>query len=604
MNKLLCSMVLFLALGFMSIPSKVYADTLDVAVQPVGNLNTVINGDTVTGGTRANPDRVYRLKRGVVYQLTEPIKVNGNLNIIAEDGTTRPPVLAPAILTDGSSIDHFFNFIGKGAVIDISNIYMLSVRSDQTWLGWSAGMRLNADSISLKLRGVIFDAFSESGIRVYSHWTKIDVQDCTFRNLQQSGSWFGGQPFMTDEVNHIDTVKFINNTFFACGSYLWSIRGYDNYALFEHNTVVYGIVNPFLAGRAENMHVKNNIFYSMHSFGGNPDHVFGGWFLNYPDTISSGIVHLRANDSVSSYYYGYNPNYLDNPDSLVAFTGPESYAKNGVTTEMLSVPNRTMDIANNSYFWPKTLTDYYTAYNDTVQSYDSVSTNTGTYYMLRKAILPKFITGYAQMVIDSILAPGGATVNVVNNEESDPGYNSTITDFASTVVKYVNKIITGTLDSAWHFKPNGALYPPVWPLPEDLSYTNTAMQSAGMDGFALGDLNWFPTQKEAWKLTGVVKDPGSLTPDTYSLSEAYPNPFNPETNIKFNIAKSGTVRLVVYNILGQKVRTLLNDEVTAGQYTAKWDGRDEYGMSVSSGVYFFQLESGSFNMTKKMVLMK
>jgi hypothetical protein len=586
----------------MSIPSQVYADTLDVAVQPVGNINTVINSDTVAGGFRAHPDRVYRLARGVIYQMTEPIKINGNLNIIAAEGTTRPPVLAPAILTDGSSIDHFFDFIGANSNIDISNLYLLSVRSDQSWLGWSAAMRVNADHIAIKLRGVIFDAFSEAGIRVSAHWTKLDVQDCTFRNLQQSGSWFGGQPFMTDQVNHMDTVKFINNTFFACGSYLWSIRGYDKYSLFEHNTVVYGIVNPFLTPRTMNQHVKNNIFYSLNSMGGTPQHILEAWLSNYPDTTSSGILMLREKDTVSSWYYGYNPN----PDSLNAFTGSDAYVDTprGVTSDMLITQLRTIDVANNSYFWPKALTDYYKAYNDTVASYDSVASNTGTYYLKRTLTLPKFMTDYTRMVIDSLLTPHGATVNVVNNNESDPGFNSDITNFASKVVEYVNKIVTNKLDSAWHYKPNGALYPPVWPLPENLAYTNTTMQSAGMDGFALGDLNWFPTQKEAWKLTGVVKDPGSLVPDAYSLSEAYPNPFNPETNIKFNIAKAGNVKLVVYNILGQKVRTLLDNELTAGQFTAKWDGRDDYGFNVSSGVYFFQLESGSFNMTKKMVLMK
>jgi len=596
-------MVLLLVLGLVSVPvSKTYAvaDTVDVAATPAGNINTVINGDTTTSGARNNPDRFYRLKRGSVYQVTEPIKVNGDLHIIATEGTTRPPVLAPAILTDNSSIDHFFNFVGADANITINDLYLLSVRSDQQTLGWSAGIRVNNNHISLKLRGVVFEAFSEAGIRIYANWTKLDVQDCNFRNHQHGTSYFGGQPFMTDAPNHLDTVKFINNTFIANNAYLWSVRGYDVYSLFEHNTVIYGIVNPFLIRQGSHLHLRDNIFYAMHSYGGIPDHMINAWFLNYPDTVSSGIIHIRTRDTVSSYYY-YN--------GASAITGPEAYVdeSNGVTSDMLLPEGRVYEISHNSYYWPQELKDFYKTWNDTVATIDTIETTGGGKYGIKRYLyFPTWMTDYCKNItFDSLLA-GKAKLQISDNNETDPEFNSTVNAHITNVIDYIRKIANGTLDNPWHWPTTGSLYPPAWPLTEDLAYSNTAMQSAGHDGFALGDLNWFPTQKDNWfeDLTGVVKDPGSLTPDTYSLSEAYPNPFNPETNIKFNIAKSGTVRLVVYNILGQKVRTLLNDEVTAGQYTAKWDGRDEYGMSVSSGVYFFQLESGSFNMTKKMVLMK
>ena len=132
----------------------------------------------------------------------------------------------PAILTDNSSIDHFFEFIGKGANVSLTNLYILSQRADNNWLGWSDGIRVNADSVKFVLRGVIFDGFSDAGIRIDRQWTKLDVQDCIFRNHQHSGAWFGGQPFMTGSPIALDTVKFINNTFFANNSYSWSIRGY------------------------------------------------------------------------------------------------------------------------------------------------------------------------------------------------------------------------------------------------------------------------------------------------------------------------------------------------------------------------------------------
>lgn len=594
MRKFFYLSVLVLMAALFSMPILAQPDTLDITPNPVGNINTVINGDTTAGGLRAHPERVYRLGRGFVYQVTEPIKINGPLKVVATEGTDRPPVLAPAILGDNSSIDHFFEFRGKGAAVELSNIYLLSVRSDQNWLGWSAGIRIQADSIQLKLRGVIFDAFSESGIRVYSHWTKLDVQDCYFRNHQHSSSWFGGQPFMTDAPNHMDTVVFINNTFFANNSYSFSIRGYDRFSRFEHNTMVYGTVNPFLVRQASHLWMKNNLFYDMHAMGGNPEHVINGWFLNYPDTVASGIIHIRTRDSVSAWFHSIA--------AEVPITGPEAYLDEarGVTSDLVSASNRWYDISNNAYFWSQELKDFYTSWNDTVQTRDTVISNTGTvHYVPRTLTLPVWITEYSQYSFDSLLA-GLANITMVNNIEADPAFNTDIMNFKSSLIDYVRKISqTGGPDVPWHYPSVGSLYPPAWPLPENLRYTNSALMTAGSDGLPLGDLNWFPELKP----TGV-KPNSKIIPEKFSLSETYPNPFNPETFVKFNIPLATSVKIVVYNLLGQKVKTLFDGELKAGGYNASWNGTDDYGNHVSSGIYFMSLESQSYKAIRKMVLMK
>lgn len=596
MKNLFCSLLFFAMAVLIALPTLAQSDTLDITPTPVGNINEVINGDTTAGGLRANPERVYRLGRGFVYLVTEPIRINGPINIVATDGTDRPPVLAPATLPDDSNIDHFFEFIGKGAAIDIRDIYLLSIRTDQNWLGWSAGMRIQADSISLKLRGVIFDAFSEAGIRVYANWTKVDVQDCYFRNHQHSSSWFGGQPYMTDAPNAMDTVKFINNTFFANNSYSWSIRGYDKYSVFEHNTMVLGTVNPFLIRQASNIHMKNNLFYAMHAMGGNPEHVINGWFLNYPDTASSSIYRVRGTDSVS---------FWSQDVWGATISGPEAYVDEaqGVTLAMLDPSLRTYDVRNNAYLWPQQLTDFYNAWNDTVVTQDSVTLPDGSRDLLtRKLYFPTWISDYAQWTLDTLLA-GVSNITYSNNFEADPEFDASVTDHLDNLINYVRKIAqTGGPDSTWHYPNVGSLYPPAWPLPENLAFSNTALQNAGTDGYALGDLNWFPDQKEQWA-TGV-EEISSEIPDGFSLSDAYPNPFNPETKINFNLAKSSNVKIIVYNILGQKVKTLVNQQLNAGSYSTTWNGRDDYERQVASGVYLYSLETESFKTTKKVMLMK
>ena len=89
-----------------------------------------------------------------------------------------------------------------------------------------------------------------------------------------------------------------------------------------------------------------------------------------------------------------------------------------------------------------------------------------------------------------------------------------------------------------------------------------------------------------------------------SLMNNYPNPFNPETKINYSLAEDGNVELTVYNIKGQKVRTLINNNVEAGEHSVIWNGNDEKGNKVSSGVYFYSLRTEGGVLNKKMLLLK
>jgi len=104
--------------------------------------------------------------------------------------------------------------------------------------------------------------------------------------------------------------------------------------------------------------------------------------------------------------------------------------------------------------------------------------------------------------------------------------------------------------------------------------------------------------------TGVEERPGNLLPDQYRLYQNYPNPFNPVTNIAYNIPTRSHVTIEVYNILGQKIRTLVDETKSAGDYYATWDGDESYGQKVSTGIYFYRFQSGDFVETKKMILLK
>jgi len=91
---------------------------------------------------------------------------------------------------------------------------------------------------------------------------------------------------------------------------------------------------------------------------------------------------------------------------------------------------------------------------------------------------------------------------------------------------------------------------------------------------------------------------------TFSLNQNYPNPFNPSTTINFTISEAGSVQLKIYNIEGQLVKSLLNERKTAGEYSVKWNGTNNSGNKISSGVYFYKLTSNNISETKRMILLK
>jgi len=99
-------------------------------------------------------------------------------------------------------------------------------------------------------------------------------------------------------------------------------------------------------------------------------------------------------------------------------------------------------------------------------------------------------------------------------------------------------------------------------------------------------------------------------PNVYTLSQNYPNPFNSATTIKYQLPKDGKVALEIYNLTGQKVKTLADEKLSVGFYTASWDGKDSQGRAVVGGIYFYRIvvetDSGEDNFvsTKKLIILK
>ena len=103
--------------------------------------------------------------------------------------------------------------------------------------------------------------------------------------------------------------------------------------------------------------------------------------------------------------------------------------------------------------------------------------------------------------------------------------------------------------------------------------------------------------------TGVEELEETL-PGSYNLSQNYPNPFNPSTKVEYNIPVYSFVNITIYDILGRKIKTLVNEFQNAGRYIVNWDGCDDYGKRVASGIYFCKMNSENYSSIRKMNLLK
>jgi hypothetical protein len=99
-------------------------------------------------------------------------------------------------------------------------------------------------------------------------------------------------------------------------------------------------------------------------------------------------------------------------------------------------------------------------------------------------------------------------------------------------------------------------------------------------------------------VVGII-DKAPVQPKEFVLSQNYPNPFNPSTTIKYSLPKAGTVKLTVYNAIGSKVSTLIDEYKGAGNYSVQFNG-----YNLASGIYLYRLESGDFSAVKKFILLK
>ena len=557
--KYLAVLMMASLLVFVTVPFTALAqDMLDVPTiwdgSVDGALRRFIEADTNADGTRKNPNRVYRLERGGLYWMDASQPIKFNLTMVAEDNDpanpTNPPCLVPTILGDGSSVGNWFD-IQKGN-LTLRNIIFKTIRPDFQQVPWNGStFNISGDSIRVHVSHCVFEYMTGGqSFAIGGKWSKVYLMDNIFRNGQHPGSWFGGGASIFSPVE-VDTCVLTNNTMFYCGGYLTGPnRNYSKYVHIEHNTVFVNHVNPLYAPYVSNAVIKNNIWYSTCSMGVTEVEREGGWF-DWKGAVTSTIsIDTIATDVATNY---------------------------GLTES-----GRHMWVYNNAYYWPQAIKDMW-ARQDTVIKYQPSWMNTRTAAMFADdANYPHLLEG--------------------NNVEADPGFGAAEMGQVDSMAHYAELIRTNTQTNfLGYFNPGGDVFAVVWPVPENLAYSNTMLQTHASDGLPVGDLNWFPDKRKQWAfvLTGVAPEPTGELPQVFALSQNYPNPFNPTTKIEFSIPQQSNVELKVYNILGQEVASLVNETMQPGRYVVPFDAS-----KLASGMYIYKLRAGDYVSARKMMLLK
>ena len=569
-------------------PNKLAAqtsDTLVVFASPISDTNTL---DAVVAADQAGAHHlVYKLvSTDTPYVFNATVVVNNNvtfLGVLGKDG--RPPCIQPNVLSDGSVPGHLFTFTQAGSTVRIENLYLLgvSVNNSVSW-GDGFGVTITADNVKCYINNVIFEQWGQFGINYSGKWDSFWITNCKFRNFVNPGSGYTGEAFRNrNDLGRFptDTLVMKYNTFLALNGYVAApvTTGPLTYWDFEHNTIVGVYKNPFFAMNATNWICQHNIFYATYSGG------MGNGEYPYWDRIwTPGIGAIIDLDTLSK--------------ANAADFGVDTTKSNW---SALAEGKRVIHVNDNIYFRPSSITNFINAINDTVKS------TADTLYQV------DWMNAITQgLFADHNMWPG---LQDIGNQNVDPGFGSGVAAMIGAPGTTIpagdgigllpwllqSRSNGGVATDLWGYMQSAPNYSsgnwvPAWPLPEQAS--NDLKYSASLtatDGMKYGDPYWF-----TGNITTGVKQVKSSTPDKFSLNDNYPNPFNPSTNISFSLSKEGNVSLSIYNVMGQLIKTVVDNS-----YMGKGEHQFNVNMdNFATGIYFYTLRQGSNVITKKMVLLK
>jgi len=530
-------------------------------------LNTFIMGDTLANGARRDSNVVYVLQRGGIYLCQTAITNRWPLRLQTHDTTAGVSNPIVYLYPNATTLNPPGTFVTMRGDLSIKNVIMSGyfepgnyVLKDTAYLNHLQGSLFNTAvaGLTLTLDSCILSSTNGNHVRTDQPLKTMRITNCVFGDMGFLGrSNLGAGKAIDIRAGSIDSFIVMNNTFVNWQDRI--IRHFSSTAniqllRFEHNTCVNGMSyhGMLSLGRTgKQVTIKDNLFFDPFAAGSDTDAVRQSEFTDSGELDAFGFARMSwilsvPNDTtqwaVAKNYYVISP-------------AGQAFYDSASVWPIVANPALTEGAKLTHHINGKLGADSATAFTKVTTTLPNI---------------PKLLTALMKWYRTPIASLGAGKTKATNTW----GYAY---DYDRRSVEYYRD----TLDCAYS--------------------TSDPIYSAATGGYPVGDLNWFPARYAAWKgdptvgvdvMTGVV-------PETFALEQNYPNPFNPTTEIAFALPKASQVSIEVYNLLGQKVATLLDAVKDAGSHTVSFDAK-----GLASGVYFYRLTAGAQVMTKKMMLMK
>ncbi len=522
----------------------------------------IIADTTAQGGIPA--DRVYELQGGQVYFAQQTFYVAEEYHLRLRSSSDEKAIiyLYPTGTGDDPQNPPGYLFRTRGGDLTMEGIALVGIFEpiDSNFFNMQGGMlRSDNEGSSFYIDDCIFSNISGQVLRTNASTKTVKFTDCILTNLGNlaTSNLGAGKGIDLRDVS-CDSLILLNNTF---TNYQDRVVRHYNFSNPTQGTGNIGYVN-----------IDHNTFYCGMGFHG---------MLSLGNVGTS--VNITSNLFVDAFSAG-----EDSTDETRAaeFANNGEFYPNGLNRMawIFTAPNDT------TFWWVKN--NYY-AISDAGQAFFDAHTDEP---ITEGCPLTWHINSKLQQ--DSLIA---------FRKIADPGF-ANVQDLMTGIMEYY---VDPTLANKTKDTPNSVWDRDIhdmdrrminyWINDFDVSYsTSSPAYTGGFWGLPAGNLNAYPDKKAEWEaIVSSVETTPDFVPVEYSLDQNYPNPFNPSTVIRFSIPERANVTLKVYNILGSEVMTLLEGEQEAGQYNVTMDAS-----ALASGVYFYTLNTGSINLTKKMMLLK
>ncbi len=512
------------------------------------------------------PDRVYELESGGVYLNTEVFNVAKGKTIRLVCNGPKKPIIYQFPTGTGSNPQNPPGnlFVLQGGNLEMKNIAISGYfEPSYDFLDNLQGGIINTtqEGSSIIIDNCIFNNINGQHIRTGSATKVIKITNTIFANMGFLGrSNLGAGKGLDLREASCDSLILINNTFVnyqdrAIRHYNFSNplagTGGIQYCLIEHNSFVngmgfHGLLS--LGNVGKEVIIKNNLFYDAFALGEDSTDA-----TRTAEWANTGETYANGNNRISWIFTAPNDTTIWTVKNNYYVISPEGQAfltKYGFGEGM-----------------PLSLHIQSRLGADAAKAFKKVN--------LKLKEIPRLMVN----MMEWYESPEGG--NKTKNTPSDK-WNKNLHDMDRRQYKYLEDTL-------------------------DCSYDKNVEAYYSSDrGFPVGDLNWFPELKVRWEAGEVVSVKGEFgLSHNYVLEQNFPNPFNPTTTISYSLPKMSNVSLIIYNALGQIVAKLVDDQIQqAGTYSFTWDGKNNNGQTLSSGVYFYQLKTNDVTITRKMTLVK